>query len=396
MDCCEKTIAIPLGMFVPLRYSSTTTHADATAQEISTVALPDNDLTENLVVTLLGEHTSSSVRVAFQIPLMITRRSEDSPEYSVNIGSQSYMTDEDSDIEIEITADGSNGVRIDAVDQSGDAGVIDWSIQVWTLDQLKHATASADKLLDLYPSFVAYSLDSLSSSSVYVIKGRRSSDSVEQDFTAAEITDGTLVAFSGGADVLVTTVYEQNGTGYDVTEITAANQPRIVTAGVLETLNGKPCLDFYGANQKLRVSGIGAFDATTSSLFTVFDFDTATSYESIFDLTGTTNQYLIRRNSTLDQMNYISNFSTLGSQSLVGQKLLDFSTTATTSDANINGVSDASGSGTFDGTGATEIQIGGSSNALLGKWQEAVFYNNDQSANISAIRAEINSRYSVY
>jgi hypothetical protein len=51
----------------------------------------------------------------------------------------------------------------------------------------------------------------------------------------------------------VTTWYDQSGNGRNATQATADNQPRIVNAGVLETMSGKPTVNYSG-NQKLVTS----------------------------------------------------------------------------------------------------------------------------------------------
>ena len=51
-------------------------------------------------------------------------------------------------------------------------------------------------LLDQYSgAAAAYSLRSLSTSTTNVVKVRRDSDDSEQDFTASDITNGTLLSF---------------------------------------------------------------------------------------------------------------------------------------------------------------------------------------------------------
>ena len=44
----------------------------------------------------------------------------------------------------------------------------------------------------------------------------------------------------------ISTWYDQSGNGYNVTQATAASQPQIVTAGVVNLENGKPDIDFAG------------------------------------------------------------------------------------------------------------------------------------------------------
>ena len=110
-------------------------------------------------------------------------------------------------------------------------------------------------LLDEYPNAAAaYSLRDLASASVgsAVVRVRRSSDNTEQDFTATEITDGTLTTFTGANDGFVTTWYDQSGNGVDGVQSTANIQPIIVSNGVLESDNGKPTINFFDVtNSKL-------------------------------------------------------------------------------------------------------------------------------------------------
>jgi hypothetical protein len=76
-----------------------------------------------------------------------------------------------------------------------------------------------------------------------------------KSFTATEITDGTLLSFvgTGGSDNgFVKTWYDQSvsdqagdtATGNHATQTTAAEQPKIVDAGSLIAMNGKPAFQF--------------------------------------------------------------------------------------------------------------------------------------------------------
>jgi hypothetical protein len=97
-------------------------------------------------------------------------------------------------------------------------------------------------LLDnFFGALVAYSLRSLSSSTTNVIKARRSSDNAELNFTALEITDGTLTTWTGTNDGFVTTIYDQIGSN-DLTQTIASRQGKIVIGGTLQTENGKPII----------------------------------------------------------------------------------------------------------------------------------------------------------
>lgn len=98
-----------------------------------------------------------------------------------------------------------------------------------------------------------------------VVRGRRSTDQAERDFLAVatingyRVVDGAdLVAWSQGGDVLVTTLYEQMGSGLHAIQTTAALQPYLVTAGVLETMAGAPAIRFDPALNHRLVAQITA------------------------------------------------------------------------------------------------------------------------------------------
>lgn len=103
-------------------------------------------------------------------------------------------------------------------------------------------------LLDLFPNAaVAYSLRRLSKNYAgSAIRVRRGSDSAEQDigFVDNELDTATLLSFVGASDGWVTTWYDQSGLGLDATQPTASVQPFIIEGGVLQLLNGKPCVRF--------------------------------------------------------------------------------------------------------------------------------------------------------
>lgn len=99
-------------------------------------------------------------------------------------------------------------------------------------------------LLDNLSAAAAYSLRKLRNGYTgAAIRVRRSSDNAEQDigFTAAgDLNNDALLAFVGSNSSFVTTWYDQSGNGRNATQTTAANQPRIVNAGVIDYYNGKP------------------------------------------------------------------------------------------------------------------------------------------------------------
>jgi len=132
--------------------------------------------------------------------------------------------------------------------------------------------AGADpQLLDAYPgAAAAYSLRSLSwAYGGPVVRVRRSSDNTEQDFTAAQITDGTLAAFCGAGDGFVRTWYDQSGNGCHAQQLTSASQPQIVSSGVLLAKNGKAAMALDGAGDTLTASIPSLLTYSNFSVFAV-------------------------------------------------------------------------------------------------------------------------------
>jgi hypothetical protein len=112
-------------------------------------------------------------------------------------------------------------------------------------------------LLDRFPgAAVAYSLRKLSANyKGPAIRVRRSSDNAEQDigFTNnGKLNESSLIAFSLGGDVFVTTWYDQSeNTERNAIQTTNVNQPRIVNAGVIDRDGNIPTLFFDGINDSL-------------------------------------------------------------------------------------------------------------------------------------------------
>lgn len=94
------------------------------------------------------------------------------------------------------------------------------------------------------------------------IRVRRASDNSEQDigFSGSNLDIAALLAFAAGGDAFVKTLYDQSGNGRDLTQATAANQPKIVSAGSpITTINGLPSLQFDGSNDRLSYGTLGNF-----------------------------------------------------------------------------------------------------------------------------------------
>lgn len=99
----------------------------------------------------------------------------------------------------------------------------------------------------------AYSLRKKISTATNSIRVRRSSDNAELDigFMGDALDTASLAAFVGAGSAYVVTAYDQTGNGFNASQTTAANQPRIVNAGVYD---GK--IVFNGTSHSLKITAL--------------------------------------------------------------------------------------------------------------------------------------------
>jgi hypothetical protein len=94
---------------------------------------------------------------------------------------------------------------------------------------------------------------------------RRSSDSTETNIgyqTDGTVDSAALLTFAGAGSAFVTTWYDQSGAGLNLTQATAANQPRIVSSGVLDTQNSHASMFWDGTNDNIRSAWSGTANYT--------------------------------------------------------------------------------------------------------------------------------------
>ena len=230
-----------------------------------------------------------------------------------------------------------------------------------------------------------------------VVRVRRSSDNAQKDFTAAEVSDGSLASWVGaGNNGFVRTWYDQSGNGNNAVQTTSANQPTIVSSGSVILEAGKPTLQFDGINDKLQADGVSlaqpfqfffvakeTTDGTASNTFIDATGQRANFFLSA--ITGTT----ISAGAILSDGAYPSNVRTLYTA------LYNSTNSFIARQGTITATGDA-GSG-----GLTQMTIGNNSGGnqlsyLTGPMQELIVYPSNQSANRIAIESSINAHYSIY
>jgi len=273
-------------------------------------------------------------------------------------------------------------------------------------------------LLDQYGgAAAAYSLRNLS---LYhtdpVVRVRRDNDNAEQDFTAAEVSDGTLAAWVGaGNDGFVRTWYDQSGNGNNAQQAIAARQPKIVDNGALVAEGGKTAIDFDGSNDGLDTATTVANAGDT----TVFVISKADESEDAFRfvagqwLGGSSRKWNLIYSSSFfkqDSLYFGTNDGTnnntpsiTGNNDSLVQKLSTGIAKSTSTELFVNQVS--AGVQSCSGLESTAIKlfIGYQFNPpssygsfMDGKIQEIIVYPSDQSANRIAIEANINAHYNIF
>lgn len=187
------------------------------------------------------------------------------------------------------------------------------------------------------------------------IRVRRSFDNAEADigFTAAGDLDTTaLLAFvqhggpgPGNEDGFVTTFYDQSGNGRNVGQVVAASQPRIVNAGVVDTLGGRPSVVFDGVTDILVHNAAFLYAAGASTSLAV--------------LSGASqiNRFIVAEGSSTN-LNPI--YSTLQSHVSIGTSSSRF--IRNSSGLIILSNADAATSGAFDGTARVLTHVDTGSN----------------------------------
>lgn len=258
-------------------------------------------------------------------------------------------------------------------------------------------------LVDDYSPNASYSLRKVSSTATNCIRVRRSSDNTEQDigFVGTELDTASLLSFVGANNGFVVKIYNQGGVGSALTSLpysdavmsSSSIQPKIVNAGSLITLNGKPSMLFDGSDDRIN---FGVYDGATGTTWDIYS--------------------VIRVNTGGDFVVYVSsdNTNTLGGFNIVGTSgsgsgaAVGFTTlykdgalwSPTTRGDVYTGLATNTAKlltglqRTYDGWGYNGY---GAPFNFVGYWSESIFFENNNSSSIRTdIETNINDYYAIY
>jgi hypothetical protein len=204
-----------------------------------------------------------------------------------------------------------------------------------------------------------------------------------------------IPAYDDTVNGFVETWYDQSGNGNNATQLTAANQPKIVDGGTLVTGG----LDFDGADffntslvppSAATLIGVATWDGVGGMIVGARD---STDERSYISRSGATSELILG----------VGPDGLRSGSVTLGDEYLAFGTySGTTANASLNGVNTA-----FTGITApvnttygyrigTLNSFGANVATMDGRIREVIIYPSDQSANRPAIEANINNQYEIY
>lgn len=272
------------------------------------------------------------------------------------------------------------------------------------IEYINQASVSFNGLLDDYPNAAAaYSIRLLRSAySGALFRIRRSSDNAEKDFypdsnneLSLSSDDGsgtTLSAWISSNDGYVVTWYDQSGNARNATNATASQQPKIITAGVINLSNSKPTFSLLAANQTFLQTSYSSSQPFT--YFAVFKETANLNAGIISFFTSAANGYALYDNNGTTYQTYFG--SSLGTFTAnLDQNLFSAKIDNTSSLVRLN---TSEQTGTSGSQGITNINIGSLTSGFYcsADFQEFVLYPSDKSSDITGIETNINDFYSIY
>lgn len=303
-------------------------------------------------------------------------------------------------------------------------------------------------LLDVYPADMAYSLARLRANQILCCRVRRSSDNAEQNFGFAysETFGGwwvdhvAILAFVGAGDGFVTVLHDQSGNGRHLVCSNASYQPQIVISGVLVVAGVtffRPSI-YFGHQKYLTLLDVNTFSFPSgtqdcAAFITASANDSATYVNGkLFEMRNAGKplnraRWVLRISGGTNRrpQSLAAPFGDIGGTGVVTSQILNGTatyndwfwtfcqitskhsiSTSNPSTLRRNGVASlnttANGNLGFDSSLIDCFTLGGNAatyepynDCFEGYISEAIFYNGDMSANMAAIEADQQTRYSV-
>lgn len=251
---------------------------------------------------------------------------------------------------------------------------------------------------------VAYSLRQLKTGVTNVVRVRRDSDNAEQDFTAVQVTDGTLTTFVGAGNGYVHTLYDQSGNGNNAVNTDTARQPLVVISGVLVTENGKPMVDYQSTvGNVLNITTPISY--ATNTAYSFFGNGTKLSNGNSSFLGGASGSLQFRYSSGVTALRQgVAQILTFPTPASTGHFAVSYRVNATNQEVTVNDTyNNGVGSGVVSGAGGFTNTIqcvgasaSGGSEDFEGKMGDFILYDTDQWSNQAIIQDAINDYYDIY
>lgn len=228
------------------------------------------------------------------------------------------------------------------------------------------------------------------------IRVRRSNDDAEQDigFSAGVLDQTALTTFVGANDGFVVKWYDQSILRRDASQVNNAQQPQIVTAGVVNTLNGEPCMNLDGTDDVLL-----ADDLAIPANFMVIMVGSHTNGFGYFTHLDTTNDGIEKLGfGTSLRFSYMGDDDTVN-KTAGAQLLTIFAYDSTDKIYSINAPETVEAYTAGATSSVTQVALGtrlGGDHAEC-QYQEVIYWNTQaEIANRATIKTDINTYYNVY
>lgn len=260
-------------------------------------------------------------------------------------------------------------------------------------------------LLDVVPSATAaFSLRQLRSGVTRVVRVRRSSDNAQQDFTATQITDGTLTTFCSATNGFIVTWYDQSGNNRDGITGDSSQQPQCVRNGALIMEGASPTVEFNGSTNRLAFTTI-PFSLNALHIALVARKTTTTTGQIFASNPDPNRIYVPIATGGKIGVGYSSSALAFdfGTANITSRYLWQLNAGTSSANAWRNGIastpvssSSAQENTTSFSLGSYKNQSGTINSFFTGNAQEVIIYPRDSILDREYIASNINSYYNIY